>query len=213
MRPRPSDAPPPTIDSCDGFRADDYRDAPARFEAIGARAAIMSGFINGRTPARLRSLLEERPALELIVMPFVPGSANDEANLEAARIVRRAGLATCVPSEGMVASGGVDFFLAGVTRTGGAEARFGVHSWGDGRALDGSTLPREDPEHRKYLDYYAELGITAEFYWFTLSAAPPDDIHWMTREELDTYGVLTSASPAGESSSADEPSSGAGSEK
>ena len=50
--------------------------------------------------------------VRVIVMPFVPGSADDVANLKAGRMLREAGLKTCVPSEGLVASGGVDLFLS-----------------------------------------------------------------------------------------------------
>ena len=35
------------------------------------------------------------------------------------------------------------------------------------------------------------MGIPADFYWFTLEAAPADDIHWMSRDEMETYAVVT----------------------
>lgn len=54
-------------------------------------------------------------------------------------------------------------------------------------------LPDDDPEHDLYLDDHAEMGIDADYYYrFTLGAAPAADIHWMTSDELDTYGVATS---------------------
>ena len=42
-------------------------------------------------------------------------------------------------------------------------------------------------------DYYEEMGITENFYWFALEAASADDIHWMTQEELTTYGLIEAA--------------------
>ena len=161
----------------------------AEFEVEGD-VAVMRGVIGPSTPRVVHSLLREHPDLETIVMADVPGSMDDHANLRAARMVRERGLATHVPAGGEVASGGTDFFLAGVRRTAAEGARFGVHSWG-GPGVDGAEVPRDDPEHAKYLEYYREMGIPEAFYWYTLEAAPADDIHWMTGEELELYEVLT----------------------
>jgi len=161
----------------------------ASFEADG-RTAYMHGVIGGATPDALRALLDDHPNVDRIVMVDVPGSMDDEANLEAARLLRDAGIATHVPNDGVIASGGVDFFLAGARRTAERGARFGVHSWG-GDSLDGRDVPRDDPQHRLYLDFYRDIGIDASFYWFTLEAAPAAGIHWMTDPELAQYHVLT----------------------
>jgi Ca2+-binding EF-hand superfamily protein len=161
----------------------------ATFEVRG-RDAVMTGVIGPSTPGRVLELITEHPEVRRIVMPEVPGSLDDDSNIRAARYVRRAGLATHVPANGEVASGGTDFFQAGVERTAGSGARFGVHSW-DGIGEEGRELPRDDPEHDRYIDYYREMGIPEEFYWFTLEAAPADDIHWMTAEELERYSMLT----------------------
>lgn len=91
---------------------------------------------------------------------------------------------------GMIASGGVDFFLAGVGRTVDTGGKLAVHSWaGDG--VTGDQVPRDDPQHSLYLDYYAEMGIPAEFYWFTLQAAPAEDIYYMTADEMAEYQMTT----------------------
>ena len=161
-------------------------ESAAVFE-VAADVAIMTGTIDGTTPDRVASLIAEHPDVRSIVMRDVPGSVNDEANLEAAREVRDAGLSTHLLADSVIASGGTDFFLAGVVRTIEPGARIGVHSWGGGEweALD---LPRDHEAHRPYLDYYGDMGIPADFYWFTLEAAPADGIHWMTAEELETFG-------------------------
>lgn len=184
-----ADAGPPATTplECEGVAPVGDPDAPAQFDVQGERA-VMTGVIGSTTPALVTALLADAPQVRVIVMPDVPGSEDDESNLQAARQIRAAGLATCVPSTGSIASGGVDFFLAGTRRSAADGARLGVHSWG-GPGFDGVDLPRDDPEHRRYLDYYAEMGIDAEFYWFTLMAAPADDIHWMTRAEIERYGM------------------------
>ena len=101
------------------------------------------------------------------------------------------GFNTHVPADGEIASGGVDFFLSGVERTVDTGALLGVHSWAAGDGTTGADVPRDDPQHQLYLDYYAEMGIPAEFYWFTLEAAPAEDIHPMTEAEIEKYGLLT----------------------
>lgn len=153
--------------------------------------AVMVGVIGSTTPDDVQTLIDEHPDVTRIVLLDVPGSIDDEANIEAARLVRRAGLTTHVPADGVIASGGVDFFLAGATRTFDDGAMFGVHSWAAGTGEAGADVPRDDPQHRLYLDFYAEVGIDAEFYWFTLTAAPPEGVHYMTADELTTHRFAT----------------------
>ena len=164
----------------------------ATFEVRGG-LAIMKGVIGPTTPRRLLELILAHPKLETIEFSQVPGSMDDEANLLAGRILRRAELATHVSENGSIASGGVDLYLAGIRRSLGKNARVGVHSWGGG-SVPATELPRDDPQHRLYLDYYAEIGTDPEFYWFTLSAAPQDAIHWMTDTELVRFRVETRSS-------------------
>ncbi|MEL6179103.1 MAG: hypothetical protein AAFS10_09120, partial [Myxococcota bacterium] len=150
-------------------------DDAVSFQVVGTDA-IMNGVIDARTVITVETLLADHPEVTRIVLEDCPGSANDEANLRAARLIRQAELATHVPSNGVIASGAVDFFLAGTTRTADVAggARLGVHSWG-GDGIEGADVPRNDPAHQLYLDYYAEMGIPADFYWFTLEAASADE--------------------------------------
>ena len=162
---------------------------PVSFSVSGD-AAIMTGVIDGDIGKKLQTLFNEHPEIKTIILQNVEGSVNDEANLKAARLVRQRGLDTLIPGDGMVASGGTDFFLAGVKRTARPGAMIGVHSWSD-LMLDGARVPGNSPEHQKYLLYYKEMGIPAEFYWYTLRAAPSSGIHWMSTEEQRRYRVIT----------------------
>ncbi len=167
---------------------DDY--TPARFD-IQDTTAIMRGIIDESTPAQVTRLINDHPQVTVIVMQDVEGSVDDEANVRASRMVRAQGYRTHVPSDGLIASGGTDFFVAGTTRTVEPGARVGVHSWADGNGTEGSELPETHPDHALYLNYYAEMGIPAGFYWFTLNAAPASDIYWMTEAELIQYSIVT----------------------
>lgn len=97
-----------------------------------------------------------------------------------------------MPADGVIASGAVGFCTAGTTRTAGVAggARLDLHTWG-GDGFVGTDLPWDHLEHQRCLDDYAEMGIPAGSYWFTLQAAGLDDIHLMTVDEVERYGLLT----------------------
>ena len=162
---------------------------PLRFEVAGT-TAVMTGDLTSSAPDKVERLLEEHPDLILIELLDCPGSFDDQAAFEAARLVRKAGINTRVPNNGQIYSGAVDFFIAGVQRTVVDGGIVGVHSWSDG-FMEGSELPPDDPQHDMYEAYYQEMGISDDFYWFTLEAASSDDIHEMTQEELLLYSVVT----------------------
>ena len=166
---------------------------PVTFKIEGT-SAIMVGVIDASTITAVKNLLANNPEVIKIIMKNVPGSIDDDSNLIASRLVRESGqLTTHVPADGIVASGGTDFFLAGINRTAKVGAKFGVHSWADGTGVLPNNLPRTDSRHKIYLDYYREMGIPEDFYWFTLQAAPADGIHNMTEVELNQYNILTEA--------------------
>jgi len=172
-----------TLVACQNYQAASF--------TIDGTQAIMTGAIDGKTPTRVEELIREHPTVRTIVMQDVEGSVDDEANLVAARLIRQNGFKTHIPANGVIASGGTDFFLAGLERTIEKGAKLGVHSWATGDGETGADVPRDDPQHQLYLKYYEEMGIPSDFYWFTLQAAPADDIHWMTADELIQYQMTT----------------------
>ncbi len=160
---------------------------------ISKDTIYMKGVIYSNTLEDIKQALDENPSITTLVMEEVPGSIDDEINLAASKEIRKHHINTYVPKNGMVASGGTDMFLAGDERAIHPTAKLGVHSWSDGdqSALD---FPEDHEEHKKYLTYYSEMNIPLSFYWYTLEVAPPDDIHWMTNEEIEKYNILTPSS-------------------
>ena len=159
---------------------------------------IARGVIDETTPEVIRKALANHPDVRTVEMQYVPGSSDDDANLEASRLLHAAGVTMIVPTGGLVASGGTDMFLAGVERHTEPGACLGVHSWASGFGpftIEGRDLPRDDPEHQPYLDYYAAIGVDSAFYWYTLEVAQADDIHYMRPAELDRYGMTTTPVP------------------
>jgi len=164
-------------------------DGPVTFDIKGSNA-LMSGNIGPSTPYKVMELVFYHPEVDTIVMVDVPGSIDDDSCLRASRIVRAHKLNTHLRSDGEVASGGTDFFLAGVNRTCEKGAQFGIHSWSEFGA-EGSDYPRDSIEHKMYLDYCNEMGVPESFYWHTLDVATADDIHWMTEKELKQFNMIT----------------------
>ncbi len=164
----------------------------SRFELDGKRA-LLTGALGTRTFAQLDALIREHPELETIVFQDVPGSVNDEINVHTGRLLRNAGLATFLPADGMAASGGVDLFAAGVKRHAEEGARVGIHAWCCYRGRGAQEIRRGHRAHAHMEAYFrvmlGEAGV--DFYYQTLEAAPPEGIHWMTREELEASGLLT----------------------
>lgn len=158
---------------------------------MSAATVYMNGVIGSDTLEVIQELLRDYPQVNTIVMQNVPGSMDDEINLLASMEIRKHGIATHIPADGMVASGGTDMFLAGINRTIETGARLGVHSWSDGSGKVALDYPRDHQEHVKYLDYYRVMGIPTDFYWYTLEAASAESIHWMTAQEIAQYAILT----------------------
>ena len=161
------------------------------FTVNGTRA-MMSGTIGSGLAGELQSLRQSNPQVTTIVMVDVPGSVDDIAAIAAYPLIRQFGWSTEVPANGSIASGGVDFFVAGVSRRVIAGGSLGVHAWSDG-TNSATDFPPSDPQHQLYINYYRSIGLSdpSGFYFFTINAAPASSIHNMTRAEIARFGLET----------------------
>jgi hypothetical protein len=163
------------------------------FTIVSATEAHLNGVTDEATPDQFRKMLNAFPKLKQISMIDCPGTENDDANLEVARMIRRAGINTHVPAEGSVRSGGVELFLAGLHRTYAKGAQFGVHSWIDENGLQADDVPADDPINAAYISYYQEVGLPAQtaraFYAFTNQTAF-DSIYYMSEQELAKFQIV-----------------------
>ena len=138
---------------------------------VNGDTLYMNGTINSKTPNQIKEIFEENPDIEMIVMEDVPGSIDDDANLEIATWISKQDIHIHLNSDSEIASGGTDFFLAGSKRTIDDGAMIGVHSWSDGDR-EASELSKDDSAHQPYIDYYIDVGFTSEdadnFNFFTI---------------------------------------------
>ncbi len=160
-----------------------------KFEVQGQRL-LMSGDINSKTLDQFEKVIAQNPDITTLVELDVPGSLDDDTMIKLAYRVRELGLNTHLTATSSIYSGGVDLFLAGVERTMEPGATIGVHSWSDG-VRDAKDYPRDAPEHEQNRRYIERMLGDDKFYWFTIYAAPADDIHVMSDAEIAKYGLLT----------------------
>ena len=188
---------PPTDEIADAVRTNlvdaDFAEPEAEGLHLDRRGNLLfvKGVVSGNSHDQMYDALKDAPEVAVVVLTSVPGSADDETNVELGRMIRRAGMTTYLPAGGLVASGGTDLLLSGARRVVERGAEVGVHSWASGDGVSGDSVPRNDPQHKLFLDYYRDIGIAEEFYWFTLSAAPADSMHWMSEDEMAQYAVYT----------------------
>ncbi len=167
--------------------AQDY--TPLEFSVAGDRITAI-GVIDGTSLDTFLDAIDDHLEIRTLVLKNIGGSVDDEANVAFSRVINELDTITLVPSDGLVASGGTDLFLAGTTRILEPGACLGVHSWAadDFTATD---ISRTSSEHGRYLDYYNDINIDPAFYWFTIEAAPAVGMHWMTSAEVEQYRVAT----------------------
>lgn len=160
------------------------------FRVIDGQTAALVGIIDSRSPTAFRAMLADYPALATLEFVEAPGTHNDLANLALGRMIRARGLATRVEDGGSVRSGAVELFLAGATRAIAPGAEFAVHGWLDDRGYGAEDYPLNAPEHRRYLDYYAEMGMgraEAEAFYAMTNSVPYDDALWLTGREMQRW--------------------------
>lgn len=161
----------------------------ATFKVRGEEAYV-NGVLGKKAHKAFLEMVETYPKVKTLVLQQVPGSINDDWNVKTCLEVRKRGLNTAVEANSIIESGGVDLFIAGVERYGEEGAQIGVHSW---RTLtkDGIEFPSDHKEHDVFYDYFKAIDRDTSFYWFTLRVAPADSMHYMTKEEIDRYDLVT----------------------
>lgn len=157
------------------------------FRVLDANTAALVDVTDSRAPAQFSALLAAFPEVEVLEFIEAPGTHDDLANFRVARMVREHGIATRAPEGGSVRSGAVELFLAGVTLEIDEDSSFAVHGWLDDRGFGAEDYPASAPEHRRYLDYYVEMGMDereAQAFYAMTNSVPFEDARWLTGAEM-----------------------------
>lgn len=157
------------------------------FRVIDPHTAALVGITDAASPAHFDALLQAYPQIETLEFVEAPGTHDDRANLSLGRAIRARGIATRAGEGGSVRSGAVELFLAGTTREIAPGSEFAVHGWLDDRGRGAEDFPAGAAEHRRYLDYYMEMGMDEreahEFYAMT-NSVPFEQALWLTGREM-----------------------------
>lgn len=177
------------LTSCESIMTALSDEQPATFR-VKENKAYVNGVLGKKGHTNFLEMIEKYPNVNTLVLQQVPGSVNDDWNVKTCIAAHQKGLHTELESNSIIESGGVDLFIAGVERKSEEGAEIGVHSW---RTLtkDGTEFPPDHKEHQVFYDYFDAIGRDTSFYWFTLRAAPGKGMHFMTKEEIDKYNLVT----------------------
>lgn len=162
---------------------------PAVISSSGSEIRIR-GVIQTGSLSTFNTILNADSGITTVVLENVPGSDDVNDSFGIGRRIRAERLNTHIPAEGVVASGGTDIFIAGVGRTAEDGAYIGVHSWSDSDGVRGIDLPNSDQRHQPFIDYYQEMGLSSDFYFFAVRAASPELVHWMTDTEISQFSLI-----------------------
>ena len=160
------------------------------FRVLDDRTVAIVDITDSRSPAQFAALLDAHPDIDTLRFVEAPGTHDDIANLRLGRIIRENGIATVAPENGSVRSGAVELFLAGVTREVHEDSEFAVHGWIDDYGRGAEDYPAHAPEHLRYLNYYAEMGMNeseARAFYTMTNSVPFEDARWLTGGEMQGW--------------------------
>ena len=160
------------------------------FRVLEDGTAALVGVTDSASPRHFAALLAAHPEIAVLTFIEAPGTQDDVANMQMGRMIRARGMETRVEAGGSVRSGAVELFLAGAERSISDKAEFAVHGWLDYYGMGAQDYPANAPEHRRYLDYYAEMGMEAAdaraFYAMT-NSVPFDQALWLSGGEMRAW--------------------------
>ncbi|QTE24311.1 hypothetical protein [Polaribacter cellanae] len=160
---------------------------------VKGNEVYLNGILGSISYTQFKDLIKNHPEVKTIVLEKVPGSINDDVNMQTGRLIKNAGFTTKVLANSQISSGGVDLFCAGRKRVVTKGAKIGVHSWSGG-SYTAADLPKDSSEHQAQINYFNEvLGapLGKEFYFYTIEAAPFKGVHWMSIEEINKWQIAT----------------------
>lgn len=160
------------------------------FAVVDSTHAALVGETDSRSPELFKAMMKAFPGIRMLELVDCPGTADDGANLALGRLIREHKLTTDAPSGASVRSGGLELFLAGITRRAAPDAEFGVHAWKDEAGHQPGDYPADAPANRLYLDYYREMGLSAEsatgLYALT-NSVPNEQMLWLHTGDIQRF--------------------------
>jgi len=161
---------------------------------VDGSTAYVNGGTNSGSLFTFRQFLNDNPQIDSLILQNMPGTQDATTNLKIARLIRDRGLSVHLERRSFIASGAVDWFLAGKGRTMECGARIGVHSWsvrGDNFGIYSPDNLGWDDYRKHHETFLSDMGIDPAFYVFTREAAPATSLHILTPEDIKRFNLLT----------------------
>jgi hypothetical protein len=150
------------------------------FRVVGSELQI-SGVLNGASPERFESLLDENRGITTIVLGDVAGTTDITATIALGYRVASLQLNTAVGEGANVQGDAVLLFLSGRIREIRPGGRLTLRDWG------GSALPRTASDHEERRHYVEEILGDDAFYWFTVETIGDQGVHQISPAEIERY--------------------------
>ncbi len=162
----------------------------------------MEGTIVDATLQDFKTMIAQYPKLKTLNLVDVSGSdvsgdIQTDMALDLGREIYEKNINTHLVDDGFVASGGTDLLASGTHVSVARNPSIGVHAWDGGFEENPNGLvwdiknDENHIEHQKYLHYFEDIGFSKQkakdFYFFTIRAAKPGEIHRMTAPEINQY--------------------------
>jgi hypothetical protein len=155
---------------------------------------IIEGIITENTSNALTDLLAEYPNTNLVIMRDVDGATSSEAAFSAGLVMRDAQLDVHVSDNSTITREAIDFMLGGINRSKGDNTQFGVGAWINEQGEVATDFPFGHEAHLPWINYYQQVGfqfqLATDFYNFSISAAEPNDIFFLTEEQINTFDLV-----------------------
>ncbi|MCI4662897.1 MAG: hypothetical protein MRY63_13885 [Neomegalonema sp.] len=149
------------------------------------------GTLNERSYGEITGAIRNNPDIDTVVLHRVSGTIDADTNFRTALFIQERGLDVFLPSNARVASGATHIICAGRERIAEYGAQIGVHSWSAVGVPNAADLDRDSSAHRSHVEFFSQTECGERFFWFSQDAAPAQDIHWMSEDEMRDYRVIT----------------------
>lgn len=155
---------------------------------------ILEGIITESTANDLSDLILQFPNTNLVIMRDVDGATSSEAAFAAGLVVRDAQLDVHVSDNSTITREAIDFMLGGINRSKGENSQFGVGAWRNDQGEIATDFPFGHEAHLPWINYYQQVGfqfqLATDFYNFSIFAAGPDDVLYLTDDQINTFNIV-----------------------
>ena len=154
-----------------GFMAAIYKVTRPNYGLIHFAVERDTAYVNGRTDSSsldvMQKFLRDNPQIRRLVLGNMLGTSDADTNIKIAYLIRKKGLDIHLKRNSYIASGAVDWFIAGTRRTMECGAKIGVHSWsfrGDNIGVFSPENMGSDRRQKYHEKFLSDMGANPDFY-------------------------------------------------